>query len=158
MLLFSVILTLRMLDAKLDYGYEFLSCNFPVVLTPLTERCFLSLTQAVTHNSVGCLIGPTSTGKTQTIKGFSHMLGRFLISLSCLQDFAPNSIGRIFTGIAHEGAWCLFDELQQASNTTLSVVTFYIQNILNAIKSKQNCCYLLDSQQVYFHNFLHIIF
>ena len=146
-----------MLDANFDYGYEFLSCNFPVVLTPLTERCFLSLTQIVTHNSVGCLIGPTSTGKTQTIKGFSHMLGRFLISLSCLQDFEPNSIGRIFTGIAQEGAWCLFDELQQASNSTLSVIAFYIQNILNAIKSKQNTCYLLDSQQVYFHTFLHII-
>ena len=137
-----------MLDSKFHYGFEFMSCNFPVVLTPLTERCFLSLTQAVKYNFVGCLVGPTSTGKTQTIKGFSYMLGRFLISLSCLQDFDSASIGRIFTGIGQEGAWCLFDELQQASSRTLSIITFYAQHILNAIKSKQDTCYLLDSQQV----------
>ena len=139
-----------MLDTKFAYGYEFHSCNFPVMLTPLTERCFLSLTQAISYNFGGCLVGPTSSGKTQTIKGFSHLLGRFMISLSCLQDFEPGSIARIFTGIAQEASWCLFDELQQASSTTLSVITFYVQNILNAIKSKQNACFLLDSQQVCF--------
>ena len=142
-----------MLDAKFYYGFEFMSCNFPVVLTPLTERCFLSLTQAIKYNFVGCLVGPTSTGKTQTIKGFSYMLGKFLISLSCLQDFDSASIGRIFTGIGQEGAWCLFDELQQASSKTLSVITFYAQHILNAIKSKQEICYLLDSQQVCRHKY-----
>lgn len=146
----SVILAFRMLDAKFLYGYEFLSCNFPIILTPLTERCFLSLTQALTYNYGGSLIGPTSTGKTQTIKGFSHILGRFLVSLSCLEDFEPSSIGRIFTGIAQEASWCLFDEFQQASNRTISVITFYTQHILNAIKSKQATCHLLDSYQVFY--------
>ena len=118
-------------------------------MTSLTERCFVSLTQAVSSNFGGCLQGPASTGKTQTIKGFSHLLGRFLISISCLKDFEVNSIGRIFTGVAQDAAWCLFDEFQQASSVTVSVITFYAQHILNAIRSKQNICYLLDSQQVH---------
>lgn len=137
-----------MLDTKFNYGYEFLSCNSPVMLTPLTERCFLSLTQALAYNFGGYLVGPTSAGKTQTVKGFAHILGRCLISVSCLDDFDPASIARIFTGIAQEASWCLFDDLQQASTKTLSMITFYAQNILDAIKSKQSTCFFLDSYQV----------
>eukprot|EP00795_Rhopilema_esculentum_P017364 gene17364-8957_t len=141
-------LALHVLNTKFDYGYEFTNCKFPIIMTSLTERCFVSLTQAVSSNFGGCLQGPASTGKTQTIKGFAHLLGRFLISISCLKDFEVNSIGRIFTGVAQEAAWCLFDEFQQASSITVSVITYYAQHILNAIRSKQNICYLLDSQQI----------
>ena len=148
---FSAIIGLHVLDTKFDYGHEFRSCNFPVMLTPLTERCFLSLTQAVANNFGGCVIGPASTGKTQTVKGLSHMLGRFMISISCLKELNASSLGRIFTGIALEASWCLFDELQQTSNKTLSVISFYIQHILNALRSKQSTCVLLDSQQVTYY-------
>ena len=35
----------HMLDSQLPYGYEFYGCDVSLALTPITERCFLSLTQ-----------------------------------------------------------------------------------------------------------------
>ena len=38
----------HMLDSQLPYGYEFYGCDVSLALTPITERCFLSLTQVRT--------------------------------------------------------------------------------------------------------------
>ena len=40
----------HMLDSQLPYGYEFYGCDVSLALTPITERCFLSLTQVIISN------------------------------------------------------------------------------------------------------------
>ena len=40
-------LYIHMLDAQLPYGFEFYGCEDSLALTPITERCFLSLTQVI---------------------------------------------------------------------------------------------------------------
>lgn len=42
----------HMLDSQLPYGYEFYGCDVSLALTPITERCFLILTQV---RAVVCL-------------------------------------------------------------------------------------------------------
>lgn len=44
----------HMLDSQLPYGHEFYGCDVSLALTPITERCFLSLTQ-VRLRAVVCL-------------------------------------------------------------------------------------------------------
>lgn len=38
-------LFIYMLDSQLPYGYEFYGSDVALALTPITERCFLTLTQ-----------------------------------------------------------------------------------------------------------------
>ena len=38
-------LVIHMLDSQLPYGCEFYGCEVSLALTPVTERCFLTLTQ-----------------------------------------------------------------------------------------------------------------
>ena len=38
-----------------------------LMITPLTEKCFLNLTSALNSVKFGCLAGPNSSGKRQTI-------------------------------------------------------------------------------------------
>ena len=40
-------LFIHMLDTQLSYGYEFYGCDVALALTPITERCFLTLTQVI---------------------------------------------------------------------------------------------------------------
>ena len=45
-------LFIHMLDSQLPYGYEFYGCDVSLAFTPITERCFLSLTQVIRSGSL----------------------------------------------------------------------------------------------------------
>ena len=55
-----------MLDSYYSYGTEFYGITQHAVLTPLTERCFLSIWQAseIFKGSLICGTGVANTGKT----------------------------------------------------------------------------------------------
>ncbi|KAH9487912.1 hypothetical protein Btru_067436 [Bulinus truncatus] len=71
----------QQLNQVLSYDYEYLGPYNQLVITPLTERAFLSMGQAVKSFHCNCLIGPSGTGKTETITELGKLLGRCLMSV-----------------------------------------------------------------------------
>ena len=65
--------SLQQLGNTFMYNYEYLGPSQRLVLTPLTHRAFLSLTQAVKNFHCGTLIGPAGTGKSETIKDLAKV-------------------------------------------------------------------------------------
>ncbi|KKY18692.1 putative dynein heavy chain [Phaeomoniella chlamydospora] len=122
-------LRVHMANAQLDYGYEYLGVPDRLVRTPLTDRCFLTLTQALCQRLGGSPYGPAGTGKTESVKALGLQLGRFTLVFCCDDTFDFQAMGRIFLGICQVGAWGCFDEFNRLEEKILSAVSQQIQNI-----------------------------
>lgn len=65
---------LTQLGTSFSYDYEYNGPSCRLVLTPLTERAFLSLTQAIKNFHCGTLVGPAGVGKSETIKELAKVM------------------------------------------------------------------------------------
>lgn len=127
-------LHIKMANAKLNYGFEYLGVPDRLVRTPLTDRCFLTLTQGLCQRLGGSPYGPAGTGKTESVKALGVELGRFTLVFCCDDTFDFQAMGRIFLGICQVGAWGCFDEFNRLEERILSAVSQQIQNIQLGLK------------------------
>jgi dynein heavy chain 1 len=92
-------LSIYMANAKFQYGFEYLGVQDRLVQTPLTDRCYLAMTQALESRLGGSLFGPAGTGKTESVKALGHQLGRLVYVFNCDETFDFQAMGRIFVGL-----------------------------------------------------------
>ena len=131
-------LSIIMANAKFNYGFEYLGVQDKLVQTPLTDRCYLTMTQALESRLGGSPFGPAGTGKTESVKALGHQLGRFVLVFNCDETFDFQAMGRIFVGLCQVGAWGCFDEFNRLEERMLSAVSQQIQMIQETLKSNQN--------------------
>lgn len=122
-------LQVKMASASFFYGYEYLGVPDRLVQTPLTDRCYLTLTQALDARLGGSPFGPAGTGKTESVKALGVALGRFVLVFCCDETFDFQAMGRIFVGLCQVGAWGCFDEFNRLEERILSAVSQQIQSI-----------------------------
>ncbi|CED84986.1 dynein heavy chain cytosolic [Phaffia rhodozyma] len=122
-------LKIHMANASFAYGYEYLGIPDRLVQTPLTDRCYLTLTQALDSQLGGSPFGPAGTGKTESVKALGVQLGRFVLVFCCDENFDFQAMGRIFVGLCQVGAWGCFDEFNRLEERILSAVSQQVQSI-----------------------------
>lgn len=113
-------LTIHMANARFFYGFEYLGVQDRLVQTPLTDRCYLTMTQALESRLGGSPFGPAGTGKTESVKALGHQLGRFVLVFNCDETFDFQAMGRIFVGLCQVGAWGCFDGMCYLNHALVS--------------------------------------
>ncbi|XP_031685072.1 cytoplasmic dynein 1 heavy chain 1 isoform X2 [Oncorhynchus kisutch] len=131
-------LSIQMANAKFNYGFEYLGVQDKLVQTPLTDRCYLTMTQALEARFGGAPFGPAGTGKTESVKALGHQLGRFVLVFNCDETFDFQAMGRIFVGLCQVGAWGCFDEFNRLEERMLSAVSQQVQFIQVALREHSN--------------------
>ncbi|XP_035689698.1 dynein heavy chain 7, axonemal-like [Branchiostoma floridae] len=122
------------LNWSLPYDYEYLGPVNRLILTPLTDRCLLSLSGSVQSFACGAVMGPEGVGKSETVAELARALGRNFITYNCTHMTGISALTQHLVGGIQSGAWVCLDDANHLPTGVMSVLSHHLDHLRNAYR------------------------
>ncbi|XP_052258855.1 uncharacterized protein LOC127863384 isoform X2 [Dreissena polymorpha] len=133
---------IKCLDVDMEYGYEYLGSSSREVITPLTERSFVALMQAVNSYMGTLCVGPIDCGKFELVQELSHSFGHAMYKFNCTKSIDYCGLQDIFRGMASTGCWVTFNNLNCLDPSVLSVFAQLMTTVMEALRAGKAAVHL----------------
>jgi dynein heavy chain len=139
---------MQICDARIPYGYEYLGNGPRLVVTPLTDRIYVTATQAL-WLCMGCApAGPAGTGKTESTKDLANAIAIACYVINAAPEMDYKGLGDTYKGVSSSGTWVCFDEFNRLIPEVLSVCTVQFKSVCDAIKAGKKR-FVLEGDEIF---------
>ncbi|XP_066302844.1 dynein heavy chain domain-containing protein 1-like [Branchiostoma lanceolatum] len=138
------------LNWSLPYDYEYLGPVNRLIVTPLTDRCLLSLSGSVQSFACGAVMGPEGVGKSETVAELARAMGRNFITYNCTHLTGISALTQHLVGGIQSGAWVCLDDASHLPTGVMSVLSYHLDHLRNAYRilaASSNSQYTIRSAQ-----------
>ena len=118
--------------SSFEYNFSYTGQPSSLIMTPLTHRAQLAITQALSSYTGSMLVGPSGSGKVSTTRDVANVLGKDFYAINCGAAMNWSQLAYLFKGVAIARAMVHFRDVLSLSPLALEITVHFYNTLCSA--------------------------